>query len=72
MARWFGPKLIGYGIGPRSWQGWLATLVMAILAVGAALVIRHEGLPAWAGIVALAVILGGYLILVSQTYGEDD
>ncbi len=20
---WFGPKRIGYGYGPRTWQGWL-------------------------------------------------
>ena len=29
MKRWFGPKMIGYGIGPRSWEGWLVTLVFA-------------------------------------------
>ena len=29
MKRWFGPKMIGYGIGPRSWDGWLVTLVFA-------------------------------------------
>jgi hypothetical protein len=30
MKRWFGPKTIGYGIGPRSWEGWLAVLVFCI------------------------------------------
>ncbi|HEY4292109.1 hypothetical protein [Luteibacter sp.] len=24
---WFGPKRVGWGIGPRSWQGW-ATIVI--------------------------------------------
>jgi hypothetical protein len=24
---WFGPKRIGYGIRPQTWQGWLVVLV---------------------------------------------
>jgi hypothetical protein len=30
---WFGPKRIGNGYGPRTWQGYLVTLVMAGLVV---------------------------------------
>jgi hypothetical protein len=26
---WFGPKRIGWGIRPQTWQGWLVTLVLA-------------------------------------------
>src|SRR6478735_6256444 len=26
MAPWFNEKSIGYGVGPRSWQGWLLVL----------------------------------------------
>ena len=29
--QWFGPKSVGWGITPRSWQGWLS-LVIAVLA----------------------------------------
>ena len=25
--RWFGPKIIGYGPGPKSWEGWVVILV---------------------------------------------
>ena len=25
---WFGPKRFGWGVGPRSWQGWLVTAVL--------------------------------------------
>ena len=33
---WFGPKRnFGWGWTPVSWQGWLATLVFAIAAIGA-------------------------------------
>lgn len=27
---WFGRKRIGFGFGPRTWQGWLVTLVYAL------------------------------------------
>jgi hypothetical protein len=30
---WFGPKRIGFGYGPRTWQGYLVTAVMAALVV---------------------------------------
>lgn len=30
---WFGPKRIGFGYGPRTWQGYLVTAVMAGLLV---------------------------------------
>lgn len=26
---WFGRKRLGFGFGPRSWQGWLVTLAYA-------------------------------------------
>jgi hypothetical protein len=28
---WFGPKRIGFGFGPRTWQGWATTGVYAFL-----------------------------------------
>lgn len=30
---WFGPKRFGYGYGPRTWQGYLVTAVLAAFAV---------------------------------------
>jgi hypothetical protein len=30
---WFGPKRIGFGYGPRTWQGYLVTAVMIVLLV---------------------------------------
>jgi hypothetical protein len=30
---WFGPKRIGFGYGPRTWQGYLVSAVMAVLLV---------------------------------------
>jgi hypothetical protein len=36
---WFGPKRIGWGYRPQTWQGWLITLigVLVIVAVAYAL-----------------------------------
>ncbi len=30
---WFGPKRIGFGLRPQTWQGWLVTAGLAALAV---------------------------------------
>ncbi|WP_114238248.1 hypothetical protein [Dyella sp. C9] len=30
---WFGRKRLGWGFGPRSWQGWLTTLAYGVLMV---------------------------------------
>jgi hypothetical protein len=32
-AYWFGRKRLGWGFGPRSWQGWVVTLVYGVLMV---------------------------------------
>lgn len=30
---WFGPKRIGFGFGPRTWQGWAVTGLYALLMI---------------------------------------
>ena len=30
---WFGPKRTGYGIGPRTWQGWAVVLGGAVIVI---------------------------------------
>ena len=35
-AYWFGPKTIGIGSGPKTWQGWLLTLVFALAVIATA------------------------------------
>jgi len=72
LKGWFGPKLVGYGFGPRSWQGWLATVMLAAAFIGSRFV-RPEtyGLPHW----VRPVLLGGgllvYLALAFATYDAD-
>jgi hypothetical protein len=65
---WFGPKRIGFGIGPRSWQGWL------VMAIYVALVIMlKQWLPSathrtmsWA---AFGCITAAVAIVAAVTYG---
>ncbi|MEP7211303.1 MAG: hypothetical protein ABI740_10735 [Alphaproteobacteria bacterium] len=74
---WFGPKHIGFGVSPKSWQGWAIVVVWTALLV---LAIRYcsrplqaaTGLPgplvnAGLAIVWLAALLG----IVALTYVDD-
>jgi hypothetical protein len=29
--KWFGPKRIGYGLRPQTWQGWLIVVVPVVV-----------------------------------------
>jgi hypothetical protein len=72
MAQWFGPRTIGYGIGPRSWQGWLATAIFLAVLIGSRFV-RPEsfGLPHWIRPLGVSVVALGYLVLAFLTYEPD-
>lgn len=30
---WFGPKRMGFGYGPRTWQGWLVSAVLVLFVI---------------------------------------
>lgn len=72
MAQWFGPKVIGYGVGPRSWQGWLATAIFLAVAIGSRF-IRFEayGLPHWTKMAILTGAVAIYIALTIFTYEPD-
>jgi hypothetical protein len=64
QSYWFGPKTIGFGTGPTSWQGWLLTLAFVVFVIGAVWVSRYISnrtiaiaFDAIAPIAALAVYL---------------
>ena len=72
MARWFGPKITGYGIGPQTWQGWLASAIVVALIVSLGFAdVGALGLPLWSKVAAMAAIVAAYLLLIYATYGED-
>ena len=72
MPRWFGPKLYGYGVAPRSWQGWLATAIL-IAALPGSRFIQWEafGLPHWSRAVFVLLAVFAYLGLAMATYQSD-
>jgi hypothetical protein len=37
---WFGPKRIGWGYRPQTWQGWAVILVPCLLAILIAVLVR--------------------------------
>ena len=72
MAQWFGPKLVGYGVGPRSWQGWLATAIVLAVVIGSRFIpYAALGWPHWVkpAIPGVAILI--YLGLTYLTYEPD-
>lgn len=69
---WFGPKLIGYGVGPRSWEGWALTTLVAVAALATRWVPwQRLGLPRWAETAYLPLVFAAYLAVVWATYDPD-
>jgi hypothetical protein len=72
MPKWFGPKTVGYGIGPRSWQGWVATAIVLAVVIGAQFIpYRAVGLPYWTRAVISVAAVVVYVALVCLTYEPD-
>ena len=38
---WFGPKRIGWGLRPQTWQGWTLTGAFAVVVVALGLLLPH-------------------------------
>jgi hypothetical protein len=38
---WFGPKRIGVGLRPQTWQGWLVVLVICAAIVAGGILVTH-------------------------------
>ena len=50
VVQWFGPKVPGFELGVRTWQGWLATAIFLALMIIPHVVEFHTlGLPGWTG-----------------------
>lgn len=60
---WFGPKRIGWGYSPKTWQGWLVTgiSIAAVITAGAV----AKGSP-WLYAVVVAAIAVHLVIIVVQ------
>ena len=72
MTSWFGPKTAGYGIGPTSWQGWVVSVLVIAVTVGAALVMtRMPAVPRWIPLTAIVLDLVTFIgIIVAKTESD--
>ncbi len=64
---WFGPKIIGWGASPASWEGWAVTgvFIMALVVSG----ILFQDKPwAWAPMLTL---IAAFLAVVARTYDKN-
>lgn len=70
--RWFGPKIVGYGPAPKSWEGWLVTVVWLVSLVSTIFYLHSTNLL---NIITLAIviILAAIIILTvaALTYGSE-
>ena len=71
---WFGPKRIGWGASPRSWQGWVATIISIVLMIATvfiaprlASIFEVQRVRAIIG-VAIVVEIAAFLLVVWATY----
>jgi hypothetical protein len=60
---WFGPKRIGWGYRPQTWQGWLVTALSVVAVVVTAAIAK--GTP-WFYLVVIAVVAVHLLIIAIQ------
>ena len=75
---WFGPKRIGWGVSPRSWQGWAVTAVFIALLAASMRWLRpiledSTGLPPMAlGFLIVGSWLAVFLSVVWLTYDRGE
>lgn len=72
MTPWFGPKTAGYGIGPTSWQGWLVSILVMAVAVGAALAMAWiRAMPRWISLAVMVLDLAAFVTIIALKTEND-
>ena len=54
---WFGPKRIGWGWRPVTWQGWLITVLFVGIVIWASIVFGSSAMTIYVGLAAVAVLV---------------
>ena len=62
---WFGPKAYGFGLGPKTWQGWLAIIIYAVLMIAIA---KSKYFSLGLKLGALAIVTATLGLVVYFTY----
>ncbi len=53
---WFGPKRIGWGWRPVSWEGWLMTGLCAVVVTAASIAFRGTPMTGYVSLAAVAAL----------------
>ena len=54
---WFGPKRIGWGWRPISWEGWAATAIFAAIVIAAGIVFHGSSTFIYVTVASVAALL---------------
>jgi len=65
---WFGKKRVGWGSAPKTWQGWLLTILMVVFMILDVLIFRFSIYTVIIAILVVAV----FLIIASATSGKPE
>lgn len=65
---WFGKKKVGWGPAPKTWQGWLLTILMVVLVILDVFILR---LSIYTVIIAILVV-AVFLIIASIKSGKPE
>ena len=71
--RWFGPKIVGYGPAPKSWEGWFVTIVWLASLILTLLYLHSIHLFNIFNVVIVIVLAAIILLTVAAlTYGSEE
>jgi predicted membrane channel-forming protein YqfA (hemolysin III family) len=70
--RWFGPKHVGWGPAPRSWEGWVVIVVWLASVIGTLYYLHTISSLNIVNIVIVIVVAAVILLSIAAlTYGSD-
>ena len=71
--RWFGPKIVGYGPAPKSWEGWVVIIVWLVSLISSLFYLHSINALTIINI-AIVIILAAIILLTvaALTYGSDE
>jgi hypothetical protein len=59
---WFGPKRIGWGWRPVSWEGWAATAIFAVVVIAAGIAFHGTPIFVYVTMASVAALLVACLL----------
>jgi len=71
--RWFGPKIVGWGPAPKTWEGWVVTLVWLVSIISTMLYLHSINSLTIVNIAIVIIIAAVILLTIAAlTYGPDE